>query len=709
MKMSARLLITASASALISMPAFADEAEGNSQGTSRGDIIVTAAKSREVGVNESASATGLDLSLRETPQSVTVVDRERIDDFALTTVNDLLEQTVGITVQRNETDRTDFTARGFAVTNLQVDGIGLPLLGAIDGDLDTLFYERVEVVRGANAIMTGVGNPSATVNYLRKRPTAAFQANASASVGSFDNWRIEGDASGPVDAAGTLRVRAMAGHEARDSYLDYNKVNRDVAAALVAWDVTPALTATVGYSRQDNRADGILWGALPLVFSDGSRIPYPRSASTSAPWTYADVVNQSAFGELTFRPGGDWAVRGVFTYNDQKTEALRLYAYGTPDPETRLGVTGVSGLYPSRNRQYLLDTYASGGVKLFGREHQLAFGVSTGWLRSSEAEAFSDTEIDYGDIRQLAGFVPPRPTDYPDAEVQGRERDRLTRVYGAIHLNLTDRLKGVAGLSAVWLKTTGDSYGTDLARDNHKLSPYAGLLFDITQNLTLYVSYTDIYAPQSQVDITNRRLDPAKGTSLEAGIKGSWLDDRLYASAALFRARQRGLASYVGTFDPDDGLGGPTGVDYYEGQDTTAKGFEAEISGRVADRWLLSGGFTHLKIRDDLGAAAQTFIPRNVFKLAATYEVPEWRDLKLGAQFRYQSRISGSDDSGGLPIRQGGYALLDLLAGIRLADHVEAKINVRNVTNRKYLNSLEWGQAYYAAPRSVIGTIRLEY
>lgn len=89
--------------------------------------------------------------------------------------------------------------------------------------------------------------------------------------------------------------------------------------------------------------------------------------------------------------------------------------------------------------------------------------------------------------------------------------------------------------------------------------------------------------------------------------------------------------------------------------------------------------------------------------------MPEWHDLKLGAQFRYQSRISGTDDTGGLPIRQSGYAILDLLAGFRLANHIHASVNIRNVTNKKYLNSLEWGQAYYAAPRSAIGTIRFDY
>lgn len=701
-----RLLVTTALSALVVGPAFAADAENVSDGRARADIIVTGAKTRQADLNKSASATGLDLSLRETPQSVTVVDRQRIDDFALTNVNDLLEQSVGVTVQRNETDRTAYSSRGFDITNFQVDGIGLPLLSAVDGDLDTVLYERVEIVRGANAIMTGIGNPSATINYLRKRPTSTLQANGSALAGSFDMWRLEGDISGPINASGTLRARAIAAHEERDSYLDYNKVNRTVLGGFVALDITPDLTATIGYTRQENKADGILWGALPLVYSDGTRIPYKRSASTAAPWTYVNTLNQSAFGELTYTLGGDWSVRGVFTYNDNEVHAKRLYATGTPDPDTGIGIVGSSGLYPRRNKQYLIDGYASGSVELFGRRHQLAFGVSSGRLRSTEYEAESDAEIDYGDIRQLSSFVPPEP-EYNEIILQGRERNRLTRAYGAIHLDFSDRLKGVAGASAVWLKTSGFSYGSDLARDDHKVSPYAGLLFDLTSNLTLYASYTDIYAPQSQVNVDNIRLTPAKGTSIEAGIKGSWLDDRLYATAALFKAKQRGLANYVGTFDGTDG---PLGLDYYEGVDTISQGFEVEISGRIKDHWLLSGGFTHLKIEDAQGLRTQDRVPRNVFKLAATYNVPEWRDLKLGAQFRYQSAIHANDDTGsGIPISQKGYAVLDLLAGIKLADHVTASANVRNVTNVKYLNSLAWGQAYYAAPRSVIGTIRFEY
>ena len=231
-------------------------------------IIVTATVQKEV-----STTTGLPLTLRETPQSVTIITRERIDDFALTNINDLLDQVVGINVERTETDRTEYDSRGFDITNFQVDGIGLPLRWGIQfGDLDTALFETVEAVRGANAIMTGVGNPSATINYVRKRPTEDLKISASAMLGSWDHRRIEADVTAPLNAAGTVSARLIYAHDDHDSYLDNYHVNRNVYGAIVAWDITPQLTATAGYTRQDNDADGVLWGALPLLYANGERV-----------------------------------------------------------------------------------------------------------------------------------------------------------------------------------------------------------------------------------------------------------------------------------------------------------------------------------------------------------------------------------------------------------------------------------------------------
>ncbi|HSX54282.1 MAG TPA: TonB-dependent receptor plug domain-containing protein, partial [Sphingomonas sp.] len=164
------------------------------------EIVVTGLAIAE---DKPASATGLSLTLRETPQSITVIDNQRIQDFALTNTGTLLEQVVGLNVQRYDSDRTMFTARGFDVSNVQVDGIGTPLRFNIQfGEMDTLFFERIEVIRGASGLTTGVGNPSATINYIRKRPTRERGLYLGAHVGSYDAWRIEADANVPLNDSG---------------------------------------------------------------------------------------------------------------------------------------------------------------------------------------------------------------------------------------------------------------------------------------------------------------------------------------------------------------------------------------------------------------------------------------------------------------------------------------------------------------------------
>ncbi|MDP5279163.1 TonB-dependent siderophore receptor [Sphingomonas sp. DG1-23] len=684
-------------------------APSDEQDQSKSEIVVTGTIAQQ-----SSSATGLALTPRETPQSVTIIDRQRIEDFALTNVNDLLDQTVGINVERVETDRTYFNSRGFDVSNFQVDGIGLPLLWGIQfGEIDTALFDRVETVRGANAIMTGIGNPSATINYIRKRPTDTLQANGGMQAGSWGRWRGEADVSVPLGDA--VAARLVFAHEERDSHLDYNHVNRDVYGAILSWKATPQLTLTAGYTRQENNADGVLWGALPLTYTDGTRIDLPNSASTSADWTYWNVKDQSLFGEIGYAFAGGWSVKGIFTYKRFEEESKLLYAFGYPDKATGLGVEGMSGIYPSIYDQYLGDFTASGPIKLFGREHQLAFGVSTARSDALEYEDFSPDAIVYPSVEEWDQGLIPEP-GYGNEYLAADYTDRLTRVYGAAHLDLADNLKAVVGASAMWIDSTGTSYETDQSRKDSKVSPYVGAIFDVTPNVSLYASYTDIFNPQIEVDATNAKLDPAQGSSLEGGIKSTWFGGRLYATASLFRAKQKGLASFAGVFTDPDGAG-QVGDSFYEGVDTTSKGFEIEVAGRITDKWSLSGGYTGLRLEDAAGNRARSWLPQRTLKLATTWAEPQLNDLKLGAQLRWQSAIRYADAgvqdygvvAGDVILRQESYAVVDLMAGIRVFDRIRASVNVRNVTDHKHLASLMWGQAFYAAPRSAIFSLNFAY
>ncbi|PHY21812.1 TonB-dependent siderophore receptor [Caulobacter sp. BP25] len=688
------LLLGGAALACAGVSGIAFAAETDSRDASANEVdrvVITGARTR------TSAVTGLDMSLRETPQSVTLVNQERIRDFALTDVNQLLAQVTGVNVEKVETDRTYYNSRGFDITNFQVDGVGLPLIWGIQfGELDTVLFDRVEAVRGANSMMTGTGNPSATINYVRKRPTNTFQASAAAQYGSWDSYRLEADVSGPLNASGTLAGRLIYANEDKDSYLDHYHVNRNVYGALLAWEATSKLTATVGWSMQDNRASGNNWGALPLTYSDGSLIHYPRSASTSADWTHWNVKDQTGFGELAWKFDNGWQFKAIGTLKRFEENAKLLYAYGAPDKTTGLGVLGMAGVYPSVYESASLDAYASGPFQLFGRSHQLVVGGQVSRSHGHEYEAFSNDAIVYGPVGSWAGVQPAEPS-FPDAYLAADQVDRQARFYAATHLSLSDKLKAVVGFNALKLKSKGFSYGVDTPRDDEKVSPYVGAVYDLNANVSLYASYTDIFNPQSEIDVNHQTLAAAHGKAYEAGVKSEWFDGRLYLTGAVFTSRQNGLAEYAGTFTD-------TLQSYYAGVDTKATGYELEAVGAINAQWRVSLGWTDLSIEDGDGDKARTYLPRKTLKASTTYTIPTLRNLTLGAQLRWQDEIYQQDVT---RLEQKAYGVVDLMAGIDVTDKVRATLNLKNATDKTYLTSLMWNQSYYAAPRSV--SVRLDY
>lgn len=686
-----RFALLASAAVAACGPALAEEA-AEAAGKVVEEVVVTRAAQQPV-----ASVTGLPMTLRETPQSVTIIAPGQIRDFGLTEVKDLLAQAPGINVEETETDRAQFNARGFDITNFQLDGVGLPLIWDIQfGQMDTAMFDRVEVVRGANALMTGIGNPSATINYVRKRPTANFQGNLAAQLGSWDLKRLEADLSGPLHASGALRGRLVLGGQEADSFLDYYSSKRSLAYGVLAWDVTQDLTLTGGYSRHESKSDGVLWGALPLQYSDGTAIRYRRSASTAADWTYWNVLDETFFLEAEYALPQDWSLKATGTYREFDEHAELLYAFGNPDPATGLGVAGMAGVYPSYYRQYLFDLAASGPFEAFGRTHQLAFGLSAARGQGKEFENFAEDFPAYPPLSLWGRAQVGRPA-YPGEYLAANQVDKLYRASAAAHLNLTDQLKAVAGATAVKLKSRGYSYAVETPRDESKVSPYFGVTYDLTSQVSLYASYTDIFNPQSEEDVDHRTLSAAHGQSFEAGIKSEFFNHRLYLAAAIYQAEQKGLAEMAGV-DPQ------TGRSYYEGLDTKVTGFELEVAGRLADNWTLNGGYSDLEIDGPTEAPIRTYIPRRTFKMATTYTVPEWRNLRLGAAVRWQDEVSTTDLA---PYRQKAYAVADLTASIDVTDQVRAMFNVENVGDKKYLRSLMWNQAFYAAPRNV--ALRVDY
>jgi outer membrane receptor for ferric coprogen and ferric-rhodotorulic acid len=185
-------------------------------------VTVTGRRTDDYTVKDSAAATKLTLTPRETPQSMTVITRERLDDQATTSLRQVLDNTPGIYSSAFDTERVVFYSRGFLIDTLMYDGV--PALSSfdtssIDETLDSALYERIEVVRGATGLMTGAGSPAASINLVRKHadsrtPTYSFDLTA----GSWRDRRAEFDVSTPLNSDGTIRGRVVGVAEDTHSY-----------------------------------------------------------------------------------------------------------------------------------------------------------------------------------------------------------------------------------------------------------------------------------------------------------------------------------------------------------------------------------------------------------------------------------------------------------------------------------------------------------
>nr|WP_240922627.1 TonB-dependent siderophore receptor [Oleiagrimonas sp. C23AA] len=643
------------------------------------------------------TATRLPLSLRETPQTVSVITRAQMDDFGLDNASSVLANTTGVHVEKVETTRIYYSARGFDITNFLVDGVGMPLVnGAQWGDMDTALYDHVEVLRGANGLLSFTGNPSATINFVRKRPTADFQGSASLTLGSWNRHRLDLDLSGPLNQSGSVRGRLIAADEHTDSYLDRYSLHKQVISGLLEADVGADTTLSGGITYQRNQPKGVMWGALPLYYTDGSPTHYARSASTAADWSYWNNTDLRAFAELEHHFANGWSLKATASHRRFTDVSDLFYVYGTPDRQTGLGLFSYPSHYSDGEKQDFVDVSAHGNFSLGGRQHQLVAGVN--WARDRDDE-ISRYGNDIGTpLPPLSGWDGDYPKPAFNASSDGANFDIHRRsAYLTARWNLADAWKLITGDSLTHIQSTGANYGVPHRYQSTRNTPFAGLVYDIDQHLSAYTSYARIFSPQTEIDADNRVLAPITGSNLEAGIKGAWFDQHLNASLAVFRTRQNHTAEQAG-FNPD------TGQSYYRGINATSRGYELEIAGRLAPGWQLTGGYTQLGIVGDDDANVRTYVPRRTAHLATSLRVPGVPALKVGANLRWQGDIyrdQAATDTQGREIftRQSSYLLVGLMANLQLAPDWQLTLNVDNLTNRKYINSLYWDQNFYGPPR----------
>ena len=641
----------------------------------------------------SNGATNLDLSIRETPQSITVVSSEQMRRFGADSVNEALRLATGVRVDEWETNRTSYSSRGFDILNTQIDGVGLPNgWGVATGAIDAAGYEKVEVIRGANGLLTGVGNAAGTINYVRKRPTNEREGRLGLSYGSWNTLRAEVDYSTPFTGNGTWAGRVVAAHEHGDSWLRANENSRDFFYGVVDGQVGERGTLAFGYSYQQAESDGIMWGALGFTNTDGTQREWPRSASTTQDWTYWDTEAHTAFAEYTHDIADSWELKLSYNYRRNTGDERMFYAYGGGlDPETGLGLVGFPWGGDDEATAHLGTATLSGTFQAFGREHEAMVGLSRARSETDNWERSADP------ASPAWGPLPPfpYPTDaipepaWSERALYAELDQELTRAYAATRIAFTERFKAILGANHARYRRSGNSYGATFDQTTRHTSPYAGLTFDFTPSVLGYVSYSDLYQPQDQVDENDRYLDASQGVNYEAGIKADWMDGRLLTTAAVFKADQEGLATATGQYNE-------FGMAIYAPVDVRSKGVELEAVGQLSEHLELVAGYTALRLDGLQGDDTYPWVPRRTANLLLSGRLPAYEALSWGVGGRWQSGISNTEASG-FRARQDSYAVLNAYVAWDFAPDATLRLNANNIGDEKYINTLRYS-GYYAAP-----------
>ncbi|ETK43401.1 MAG: ligand-gated channel [Pseudomonadales bacterium RIFCSPLOWO2_12_60_38] len=659
-----------------------------------------------------ATATRLVLTPKETPQSVTVVTRQHMDDFGLNSVDDVMRHTPGITVSAFDTERSNYYARGFSINNFQYDGIPSTARNVAYSAGNTLsdmaIYDRVEVLKGATGLLTGAGSLGATINLVRKKPTSEFQGHATLGAGSWDNYRSELDVSGPLTETGNIRGRAVAAYQDKHSFMDRYERKSPTYYGIMEFDLSPDTLLTVGGDYQDSLPKGSSWsGSFPLIDAQGNRNDVKRSFNNAADWSSWEQYTRTVFAMLEHDLGDGWITKLQLDHKINGYHALMGSIQGdTPGLDGKSQLT--SGKYTGETVSDSADLYVSGPFSLGGREHELVFGGS---ISASEwnGNGYWNLAPNLVDFNNWHGNAPQPDWGKPQSKID--DTVRQTGMYMTTRLNLADDLKLLLGGRVVNYTVTGYN---PTYRESGRFVPYVGAVYDLNDTYSVYASYTDIFMPQESYnrDRDNKLLEPDEGQNWELGVKADFLDGRVNASAAYFEIHEDNRS----VSDDDYNNLKPTPSNYaFKGTQAVTKGYELEMSGELAPGWQLQAGYTHKIVRDDKDVKISTFEPEDQVSLYTTYKLKGNLDkLTVGGGARWQSvgwqNIYNSPRGGYEEFSQEAYWLVDLMTRYQFTKNVSATLNINNVFDKSYYTNIGfYNSAAYGEPRNFMLSTRWDF
>ncbi|MBU0838136.1 MAG: TonB-dependent siderophore receptor [Gammaproteobacteria bacterium] len=667
------------------------------------EMQVTASAERADGpvqgyrATRSASATRTDTAIHETPQSISVVPAQVVEDIGATRLEDALDYAGGVERGNNFGGQglTEFLVRGFSTQEFYRNGFAVNRGYPNMPDANTL--ERIEVLRGPASMLYGRGDPGGTFNIVSKQPQAERRTVLGSQVNTDGLRRGTLDTTGALDesAAFTYRLNLVA--EGSDSFRDHVESERYNIAPVLRWQLSDdtALILEGDYLHNRHPMDRGLT-RYPNQARDLSRDRFLGEESAGK------LTNQNATTQLRLEHQLDsqWMLRGGIQYLDGSLDGGAVENNGLAADGRTVG-RNYSERWLNWN-DLAVQANLEGHFDAAGLAHTLLLGVE-----------FDDFNYD-SQIDRSGGATSDFPIDLYDP-VYGQPLPALTRTttYDDENLKsyafflqdqiaLTERLTAQVGARLERFEQRYENKLTPAGswdQAHNAVSPRFGLIYDLTEELAVYANTSRSFKPNRGADRSSQAFDPEKGIAHEVGIKYELPEHDLSVTAALFHITKENVL----TSDPVD-----SNYQIAAGE-ARSRGFDISVAGNITPQWRVIGGYAYVdaEVTESSSASMPTGtrlanVPRHSFNLLDTYEFAEGplAGLGVGMGVKYVGDRKGGATSTAFDM--DAYTTVDLLAYYPLTERVRLNLNLNNLFDEEY-EERAWGNiwAYPGAPRTL--------
>ncbi|WP_265734867.1 TonB-dependent siderophore receptor [Acinetobacter puyangensis] len=556
----------------------------------------------------------------------------------------------------------------------------------------------MEVVKGANGLMTGAGNPAMGMNFIRKRANSKeLTGSLELSGGSWNDYSSTADLSFPLNSDGSIRGRTIFSYQDKDSFQDVRHTTRKTAYGVVDMDLTEATYLSLGLSYQDAERYGVTWGGLPAFYSDGTRTNFDRSTNVGTDWTERSYSRTAVYADFKQElwNGISFNLNGI--YGQSKTWGKMYSAGSAVDKTTNLSTTNSSTSARENNDNDLnMDGHFKIPFNLFGLEQEVLFGASFNRyeveddLSATITLTYPTVDFNNPNYNPIVSIAPYNASS-PNTVTQ-------TATYFASKLHIFEPLKVVAGARFSNWKYEQDN-GVGNRKFNDQFTPYFGVIYDFLPDHSWYASYTDIFTPQNRKEQNGQYLDPITGKQYETGIKSDWFDDRLHTSLSVFQIQQDNTAEAI-----DNVYVVNTTDQAYRGVDgVKSKGFELEVDGEITDSWHINFGVANFDVKDAKSNKVNTTYARTTANLFTKYTLDKW---SVGGGLSYKSKFYSDVATYNQRVQQDGYVLANMMLGYDVDQNIKIQLNVNNLFDKTYYETVG-SSIIYGSPRNA--TLSLKY